>query len=456
MAARRLTGATVALAVLGSGLGALAAADGRAGRASASASGFLAYVQPAPVDPFPPGYVGCIDRGTLRPIGRVVEIPEFHGGWALSPDKSKLAMTLSRTGEGEGRVGLEVIDLATWSVTTLVHTGVYAEAVVWTGPDRPLTRVAGSRRLGPESPAPVVSVVDARSGDVRKETALPRDVLAKTVATRRRLVTLAASPPRLVAADSSGSLRSARLGRFTSALTQRAAILTDPRREIAYVFAPGRPVAEVSLERMSVRYHDLRQVERMRVSGRRAVQTATAGSGVPAEAGAWLRDGVAGVVVPGLVAARRQWRVSLVDTKRWHVLPVDRRGTGVAPAPQGLYAYGPRGVRAYRLDGRRDFALLGAERLSAAQLTSVGGIAYASPFRDGYPVRAIDPRKHTSRVVASPGPQIVSLLAQRCPASSSVPARSAAAGQGIYALLGIRGSMPSARAASKWCCQAAR
>jgi hypothetical protein len=417
-------------------LGASAVAERLARPAAAPRAGFLAYVQPAPVDPYPPGYVGCIDRKTLQPVGPVVEIPESHGGWALSPDKSKLAMTLSRNGDGGLRVGLEVIDLASWRVTALVHTGVYAEAVLWTSPTRLLTRVSGSRELGPESPAPVVSVVDARSGNVLRETDLPRDVLPYTAATRGRLATLATSPPRLVAAAADGSLRSVRLSRLTPGLAHRAALLTDPHREVAYVFAPGRPVAEVALERMRVRYHDLRQVERVRATGRRTARALTAGSDVPAQSGVWLRDGVAGVVVPGLAASHRRWRVAVVDTRRWQVKPIDHGGTGIARAPQGLIAYGPRGVRGYRFDGRREFVLLGSERLFPGRLTSIGDVAYASLFRDGYPVRAIDPRRHTSTLVAAPGPQIVRLMAERCPASSPRRARSAVADQSIYALLG--------------------
>ena len=41
-------------------------------------------------------------------------------------------------------------------------------------------------------------------------------------------------------------------------------------------------------------------------------------------------------------------------------MPVDRFGTGVARSPQGVLAYGSRGVRGCRFDGQLDVSLLGS------------------------------------------------------------------------------------------------
>ena len=336
-----------------------------AGSASAATAPMLAFVQPPEVPPFRSGFAACVDPLSLRPTSPRVRVIENHDAWALSPDRRQLALGISAPGETM-RIGVRIIDLRDWSVRD-VETGVYADALAWVTPRRLVARLGVAGVFFPDRPTvpagPKVAVIDPVSATIVSRVRLGVRT-GPAAAARRHLVMLAGVRERLVWVDATGRLQDVRL-RLDS-----GALLVDAARERAYVFAKaGRRVAAVNLTTGRVGYRRLRPVS-FATHRRSEIPVPRAGGDgrEPRGRAVWLGARLASVALGE--GAR------LVDLRRWTVQTIDRRAVGVALMSDGLVAYGPRGVRAYGLNGGLRFELLGRAR--AWNLVSTGSRAYAS------------------------------------------------------------------------------
>jgi hypothetical protein len=340
----------------------------------------LAFVQPLDVPPFRVGFAACVDPLSLRPASPKVRVGENHNGWALSPDRRQLALGISAPGETT-RIGVRIIDLRDWGVRD-VETGVFADALAWITPRRLVVRLGVLGHAAVIDPVSATAVTPIRLG-VRTGPA---------AATRRHLVMLADRREHLLWVDATGRLRDVHLSLDSGPL------LVDAARERAYVFArEGGRVAAVNLTTGRVRHRRLRRVSSGTHRPSR-VALPRSGAGEQPDRAVWLGARLAAVAVAE--GAR------VVDLRRFTVQTVNRAAAAVAPMRGGLVAYGPRGVRAYGLDGRLRFELL--RRTPIWNLVSTDNRAYASAgalhvldLRRGRVVRSIRPAPTVEPI---PGP----------------------------------------------------
>jgi hypothetical protein len=348
---------------------------------------------------------------SLRPVGgRRVPLGSYGSGWSFSPDRSRLLVG------GGGAALLRFVDVARMaSVGTLDLRGRgYVTAVAWPTPDR----VFAVTEWGAFGHSVVVA-------DPLSRRILARHRLHGTLVTGNAMVFLlgpasSIGRSRIVVVDRDGGLRSAAVSRVRSGLLPGGervdqisryripALAVAPGGDRAVVVDPAGLVAEVELDSLSVRYHELG--EPISLLGRlrnwlepRAQAKASDG---PARRAAWLDDHVlavsgfdadAGIGASGTVEERNKPAgLRLIDTRSWTVRTLDPDASAFSVTSELVLAYGAfwdakdqrftgRGLTAYSRDGTRVFRLFTGEAVSFVQ--TAGRYAYAVVERGG---RVID------------------------------------------------------------------
>lgn len=348
-----------------------------------------------------------LDPLSLRPLdGRRVRLGSYGSGWSFSPDRSRLVLG------GGGAASLRFVDVARMtSVGTLDLGGRgYVTAVAWPTSDR----IFALTEWGASGHAIVVA-------DPLRRRVLARHRLDGTLVAGNAMVFLlgpasSIGPSRIVVVDRDGGLRSAAVSRVRSGLLaggetgdQIARYRTPgpavaPGGDRAVVVDPAGLVAEVELDSMSVRYHELG--EPISVLGRlrnwlEPPAQAKASDG-PARRAVWLdehlvavagSDAHAGTGASGTVEERnRASGLRLVDTRSWTVRTLDPDASAFSVAGELVLAYGALwdgnerrftgpGLTAYNHNGRPAFRLFRGEAVSWVQ--TAGRYAYAVVERGG-------------------------------------------------------------------------
>lgn len=263
-------------------------------------------------------------------------IGEFHGAWSVAPAGGRVALGISAPGSG-GRIGVRILRLSPPSVAVSVQTGVASEALAWLR-ERILVAALQSG----------IVLVDPATGTILRRWTGWSSLDANSARTRTRFVLLHRRGPmqRLAVVDATGELRSVPVdgpGRWPL-------LVVDPAHERAYVLAGGRRLLEVDLRRMRVERRTLSSPAGGRDLGQSAV---------------WLGHGRLALSGGGL---------RIIDVSTGSVRTLERAATGATVARGRLLASGPRGVRAYTLDGRSLFRALGGRRVW--NLGARGNLAY--------------------------------------------------------------------------------
>lgn len=407
-----MLGLVVALLALASvGLGACSGSGGHdeaeaEERGSLSRSGELALVYDEDNDE---AVLVRIDPESLRRVeGRGLELGRVHGFPTFSPDGRYVAFTdIYSYGQ------VRVVDVE--RLETVARLDIGEESV--RDPVGPLAWLDDQLLAVVEDGRPgdlVVTLVDPFRGAVEEAGRIlgPAWVLQSASSARHLVLLLgrpthgAFRPTELAVANSEGRVRTVALTRIPSGLVEEEpvsrsadpALAVDPEGERAFVVGAGALVAELDLETMEVRYHELaRPVSLLgRLLDWLEPEAVAKGptEGVSRKA-VWLGNdllAVTGSDTHVSVGAGEQVEerivpagLSLIDTKRWSVRLLDERVGELALASDALLAWTfpeesvPRrlresGLTVYELDGRERMRLFEGE--SIWDLQAVGRLAY--------------------------------------------------------------------------------
>ena len=350
-----------------------------------------------------------IDPQTLRPVdGKGLDLGRVHGFPTFSPDGELLAFTDVYS---YGQV--QVVNVE--HLRTVARVDIGEESV--RDPVGPLAWLDDRLLAVVEDGRPgdlVVALVDAFRGSVDESGRVHGPTwVQQSASSDRHLVLLLGRPTQgvfrpteLAVADSEGRVRTVTLARISSGLVEDEpvsrsvdpALAVDEDGERAFVVGAGALVAELDLETMEVRYHELSRpvsllgrlldwlepqaIAKGPTEGvtRKAVWLgndllAVTGSDTDVSVGA--DDEVEESIVPA--------GLSLIDTKQWGVRLVDERVGEIALADDALLAWTfaeefvPRrlresGLTVYELDGRERMRLFEGE--SIWDLQAAGRLAY--------------------------------------------------------------------------------
>lgn len=355
--------------------------------------------------------LGELDPRSLQPSGgRQARLGSYDGaGWSFSPDRSWLAL-------GGGIPSLRLVDLGRMRVSAALRLGGRGSAIPLSWPRR--DRLLAMVEWGAFGRALVVA--DPLRGRVVARHRLIGTLSAQALAGNAVVALLGPAssigPSRLAVVDADGGLRSAAVARVQSGLlpggdtgalvsryrTPGLAVSPDGRR--AAVVDPTGLVAEVELESMAVRYHELGEPISLLGRLRNWLEPpayAKASDG-PFRRAVWLDDFVvavsgmnarAGVDASGSLDERDDPAgLKLIDSRTWTVRTLDPAASGFSVTGELVLAYGalwdPSGQRfkgaglaAYSRDGRPGFRLLRGEAVSSVQ--TAGRYAYAVVERGG-------------------------------------------------------------------------
>lgn len=311
-----------------------------------------------------------LDPVTLAPQEPAAQIPEWHGGYGFSPDRSQIAFGISwgrpvNPGPGSGRIGVRIVDVASRQILGDVHLGVAAQALAWLEPGR----IVALRQGGSSS-----AVIDPATRAILRNRAVPSSgcIDPPWGQTARALVTL--SGKRVVAVDRSGRGRAVTLRALPddcsyNSRARRSDLVVDSAGERAFVAGTGRSVPEVDLRTMRARNHTVpasrapavKYSQAVWLGGRRLAVAHQNSRSVPR--GAELLD---------LTAGRRR--------------VLDAGAGGVAFAAGRILTFDGRkhtlaaretstGLRAWTRDGRQRYRVLAGQRVY--DLDVAGHYAYA-------------------------------------------------------------------------------
>lgn len=297
-----------------------------------------------------------LDPVSLQPVGRQVEVGEYHWTWSFSPDRSRLALGFSAPGE-TGRLGIQIIDIERMETIGRVATGIAAEMVAWLTPDRIVASLQGGG----------IVLVDAASGEIVRRWPLPflppvtgppkpgahtrngAVFLLRQVGNRMLVVVFvdAHRDPSYTSMECNLSTRSEWAG---------PGLAVDGVRNRAFVVGCDARVAEIDLKTMQVRRHKVAGLgRRSRENKRHAL---------------YLESGLLAVFGVDVVehGGRRVGippKIQVIDTTDWHAHTIDARANRAIFAADKLLVYGSHsfGLRAYSLDGRQLFSLFSNERI---------------------------------------------------------------------------------------------
>jgi hypothetical protein len=290
---------------------------------------------------------------SLARIGTRIRLGEYHSAWALSPDRSRVAFGISASGRG-GRVGVRVVDVARWRVVANITIGAAAEALWWPSRRR-LVTVPQRGGVVVADPATARIVSRVRLADVPTV-----DAVYTAAVTPDRLVVLLGGGATVAVVDAAGSVRTVALDRIHVVRADgngyNNALVAGGDRAI--VVGDGI-AAEIDLRTLAVRYHDVAGL-----ASRTQVTVAVALGRT--------------VAVSGRRADRSAAGLDLLDTTGWRVRPVEERADSLTPARDVVIAYrrDGHGVRGYRPDGTRAFAIL--EDKVVRRVVASGTTAYVT------------------------------------------------------------------------------
>jgi hypothetical protein len=408
---RILLGLVVSLLALAAvGVGACSGSErqdeaGAEKRGSPSRNGALALVYSEDTDE---AALVRIDPESLRRVeGRRFDLGRVHGFPTFSPDGRHLAFT-----DVYSYGYVQVVDVDRMRTVARVDIGEESTRdpvgpLAWL--DEQLLAVVEGR------PGDlVVALVDAFRGSVEEGGRIrgPAWVLQSASSARHLVLLLgrptqgAFRPTELAVADSEGRVRTVTLTRIPSGLVENEpvsrsadpALAVDEDGERAFVVGAGALVAELDLETMEVRYHELaRSVSLLgRLLDWLEPEAIAKGPSEGARRKAlWLGNdllAVTGSDTHVSVGAGEQVEerivpagLSLIDTKRWSVRLLDERVGEVALASDALLAWTfpeesvsrrlrESGLMVYELDGRERMRLFEGE--SIWDLQAVGRLAY--------------------------------------------------------------------------------
>jgi hypothetical protein len=304
-------------------------------------------------------FVSALDPASLRPVGPRVELGEYHDGWSFSPDGRLIAFGKSPAGRNT-RDGIRIVDTAQVALVGTVLTPAYVGPLAWLAPRRLVGLVADQRPVVVDPLVP--RIVGPRAPREAGTCGFP------SAATGRRLVVLA--PRAVVTVDARGGTRRVEVPRVPSRCA-RAALVVDARREVAWVLTGRRGVVRVDLRAMraaAVSVHGAGP------AGRTSVEAVALGGRRIAASHATTHGAGRGVEVVDLRQRRRRIvdpRAGAVAVGRSTVLAYDG-GVPRQPHPARI------GVRGYRGDGRRRFAVLRGRHVWNVQVAGSRAYAFAA------------------------------------------------------------------------------
>lgn len=343
---------------------------------------------------------------TLEPVdGRSVSFSYYHSAVDRAPDGGILALG------ADDRGYVQLVDLGRMESLGTIDVGGYGffERLHWVAPDRLLASISGepSRVAALDPTTRRVFSVQELEGTVLSSSPV-EDGLVLLVAPSGRI-----GPARVVAFDG-GGVRSTVLREIRAGWEQEGeadedsrarqsvpGLAVEPSGERALVVAAGDRVAEVDLETLAVRYHDL--AEPVSLLGRlrdwlEPAAHAKAISG-PERNAVWLPSGLVAVSGSDYAANGDEVDVTpaglaLIDPVAWSVRRLDDEPSwaafrgGVLLASAWDETSGEQTVTVFEADGNHRFSL-SRESTDLSQVH--GGYLYAAS-QDGTRYELVDLR----------------------------------------------------------------
>ena len=342
-------------------LAAAAALVPLAAAAPAKAPTRLVAVLSGSFEPESTAALTVLDPLSLERTQELLPLGEYAGGYAFSPDGTKVAVSTAHDDVLEpGRVlsarrhipfGATLVDLVRMRRIAGVKLGWSATAFGWFGNDRLLATVGND-----------AVVVDAGSGAVLRRIKLgdsPRSV----VPTADGVAAIVGR--RLAVFDARANVGFARPRRGYGA---DARLAVDPQENRAYVLVRGARVAEADPRTLRVRYRRTRP----------RIPNLLQGAAV------FAADGK--VVIGGGSAGPGVW---LLDTRTWRLRLVDRVATRFALGPKLVLTYGREpGLKAFDLDGSFRLRLFEGSVVATAVVSE--DYAYVRLVGDATQVHVVD------------------------------------------------------------------
>jgi hypothetical protein len=333
------------------------------------------------------------DGRTLEPVdGRSVSFSYYYSAVARSPDGGTLALG------ADDRGYVQLVDLEGMESLGTIDVGGsgYFERLHWVAPDRLLASVAGL-------PSRAVAL-DPATQKVRSQRELEGTVLSSRPVEGGLVLLLAPSdrigPARLAVFDGE-SVRTAELREIRAGWEQEGeteedfrsrqsipGLAVDPAGDRALVVPAGNRVAEVDLETLEVRYHDLSEPVSLLGRLRDWLEPAAHAKTVdgPERNAVWLPSGLVAVSGSHYAADGDRMDVTpagltLIDPSDWSVRRVSDETNWVSTRGDALLASSwkensnEQTVVVFDADGEERFSLA----RPAADLSQVsGGLLYVA------------------------------------------------------------------------------
>ena len=367
------------------------------------------------------GQLVRLDPRTLRAIeGRRIRLGRNVASFRFSPDGARLVVALEQAGQ---RAALRFVDVRRMRrIADLPLGRGGALAAAWPVRDRLV--VVHHDCCTPDLS---VVVIDPSARRVVARTRIEHVSMLEAARTPSDFVAVLApagsiGPARLLVVDRAGTTRVVGIDRVSAGVTvvdhhgaeplsrhSSPGLALDPDGRRAFVVPAAGPVAEVSLESLTVSYHDLARpvslLGRLHNWIEPSAQAKVADG--PTRHALWLGGGLVAVTGIDYSTYRnadgelrmkgRAAGLSILDTRDWSVRTVDSRVDFATRAGGGIVATGgdwtsesgPRvgiGLAGFGVDGAKRFALF--EGTAATITALVGDRAWV--HADGLPLRIVD------------------------------------------------------------------
>ena len=351
------------------------------------------------------GALAWFDPMTLAPLkGRKAALGRHVNSWAFSADRSRVVFGSWQVPE------LRFVNARTMRAAgdlRVLRGAGHVDVLKWLRPDRLVALVN-------DEPSELIVVIDPQARKVLRRVVLPRPVWG-TSRVGNELVLLLGSasnsfqPAQIAVASADGDLRVTTVDRIRIGTvvdeqssdyrgrTLHPGFAVDPDGRRAFLVAPDSTVAEVAIDSLDVRYHEL---DRPSLFGRIARWLVPAAQAKevegPVRDARWLGGGLIAVsgtdfsLTKGPDGKERQLAravgLTLVDTSSWRSRVLDQGASEVLVAGDLVIAAGgtyesnddggePPGIGlvAYGVDGRERWRLHPGER---RWLSPAGGLGY--------------------------------------------------------------------------------